>query len=151
MADGLIITSGSLPSPAVESTSKTHYYPNATATLQLNRFVPVSLNPNSILVRARRGVPSGTNISCRVFDVTGTPVLVVNPTITIDTIVSFANFAFPISASLVGFPAFAIWTVELEITNVDLAGFVICYKPVFPLLLNSNLTSPDCQTTTIIS
>jgi hypothetical protein len=157
MADAITVISGVLEDAVVDPPSPTaemeHYHPNVSATLSIQGFVPVASIPNTVIVRARQAVPGvSTRITCRAFDSVGNAVFVSTPTISIDGITDFGNFAFGLTgSSRTTFPALSIYTIELEVLGIDLCGINICYKPSFPMICEGNATSPSCVSTTVIS
>jgi hypothetical protein len=149
---GIIVISGSLPpSTLIDPTTRTHYYPNTTCTLSIQDFTPISMQPNTVLVRCNCAQATGTGLTCRVFDSSGNQVLVDNPSTNVDGISNFTNIVFPIEGSTAKFPAFGLWTVELDFVHINLVGIELVYKPVFPMLLDNTLSSSTCSTTVVIS
>ena len=153
LGEGIVLLAGSLPASQIDSISKTHFYQNISVTISAQTFVPLALMPNAVLVRCRRGLSSSPYgaIQCRVFDSTGNPVPVVNPNISLQNVPNFSNQKFQINGATANFPAFGLWTVEIDVVNTDLAGIVRCYAPSFPFILNKETTEIGCSTTVVIS
>ena len=149
---GIAVLSGSLPpSILIDPSTRTHYYPNTTASLSVQGFTPVSMQPNTVLVRCRGAQPSGTSVVCRVYDAAGNQALVDNPSVSVDGVSNFTNLVFPIEPDIGQFPSFGLWTVELDFSHVDLCGVLLCYKPTYPMLLDNTLANPGCTSTVVIS
>lgn len=154
VGEGIILLVGALPESQVDPVTRTHYYPNVNATLSAQTFVPLGLVPNAVLVRCRRGLaaaPFGA-LQCRVFDATGNSVPVVNPIVSsLQNLANWGNQKFQIDPSAANFPAYGLWTFELDLTNVDLAGLVRCYGTTFPFIVSDAGQEVSCTTTVVIS
>jgi hypothetical protein len=146
-----IVTSGSLPTALIDSVSRAHYYPDTTVGLSIQGFTPISTIPGTVIVRVRRGQPTGTGIACRVFDSSGTQILVDNPSVSIDSVADFTNILFPIHGDTGQFPAFGLWTVEIDVSHADLVGVALSYNPTYPMTLGGGSTPGACTTTVVIS
>lgn len=153
MADAVAVLSGTLLDILFDVPSKAHYHPNVTATISVQGFVQVSAIPSMVILRVRQANPNvPTSIACRVFDSVGNPVEVTPSTSNANGFVAFTNIAFTIKGSSTStFPSNSIFTIEFDLSGVDLVGLNICYSPVFPMLLVDNLTVPSCYSTVVIS
>lgn len=153
MADAVAVLSGTLRDILFDSPSRAHYHPNVSATISVQGFVPVAAIPNLVLLRVRQAnlaVP--TSITCRVFDSVGNPVLVTPVNTSADGLTEFKNILFTIQGSSTStFPSNTIFTVEFDLSGVDLAGLIIFYKPTFPMIAVDGSTTPNCLTTVVIS
>lgn len=141
------VLSGTLPPVLLDPTTYTHYYPNASASLSAQGFVPISMQPSVVTVKAS-AASTGTGITCSVYDSSGAAVPVSNPSVSIDGATTFVNTLFYIQGTVTQFPAFGLWTINLNLININLVGLSLSYKPVFPMLMANN--QPLSPTSTVI-